>query len=60
MYQDAEAVAIPSCVTIICDQYPSLIREHGTDELRIQLEGLLPRIFESSEFLVDELGVEDV
>ena len=62
LYADAEAVVIPSssCVAMIRDQYPSLFAELGNESLRGQLESLLPRIFELSEFLVDELKVEDV
>lgn len=62
LYQDAEAVVIPSssCVAMIRDQYPYLIDEMGTAELRSAFNALLPRVFELSEFLVDRLGVEDV
>ena len=62
MYQDTEHVVIPSssCVAMIRDQYPGLIQELGNAELRNQLEALLPRVFELSEFLIDRLGVEDV
>ena len=62
MYQDAEAVVIPSssCVSMIREQYPTLIGELGNQQLRQEYEQLLPRIFELSEFLVDKLGVEDV
>lgn len=62
LYQDAEAVVIPSssCVAMIRDQYPGLIEELGNEELRREFTGLLPRVWELSEFLVDKLGVEDV
>jgi L-lactate dehydrogenase complex protein LldE len=62
MYQDTELLIIPSssCVSMIREQYPTLIRELGNEELRQQYEALLPRIFELSEFLIDKLGVEDV
>lgn len=62
MYQDAEQVVIPSssCVAMIRDQYPGLMQELGNAEQRGQLEALLPRVFELSEFLIDRLGVEDV
>jgi L-lactate dehydrogenase complex protein LldE len=62
LYLDAEAVVIPSssCVAMIRDQYPGLFEELGTDTLRMEFANLLPRIFELSEFLVDQLGVEDV
>lgn len=62
LYQDAETVVIPSssCVAMIRDQYPGLIEELGNQELREQFAALLPRVYELSEFLIDELGVEDV
>jgi L-lactate dehydrogenase complex protein LldE len=62
LYQDAETVVIPSssCVAMIRDQYPGLIKELGNQELREQFAVLLPRIYELSEFLIDKLGVEDV
>jgi L-lactate dehydrogenase complex protein LldE len=62
MYQDTENVVIPSssCVAMIRDQYPGLIAELGNEELLRQFQALLPRIFELSEFLIDQLRVEDV
>jgi L-lactate dehydrogenase complex protein LldE len=62
LYQDAAVVVIPSssCVAMIRDQYPGLIEELGTQELREQFAALLPRVYELSEFLIDKLGVEDV
>lgn len=62
MYQDVEALVIPSssCVAMIRDQYAGLFDELGDETLRKQLNALLPRVFELSEFLVDRLGVEDV
>jgi L-lactate dehydrogenase complex protein LldE len=46
-----DAVVSPSasCVGMVRDQYPGLLGEAA-----------LPRVFELTEFLVDELGVEDV
>jgi len=62
MYQDAEAVVIPSssCVAMIRDQYPGLMEELGDEGLRREFAALLPRVYELSEFLIDKLGVEDV
>jgi L-lactate dehydrogenase complex protein LldE len=62
LYRDAENVVIPSssCVAMIRDQYPELIEELGTGALQRELEVLLPRVYELSEFLVDRLGVDDV
>ncbi|HEY1254367.1 MAG TPA: (Fe-S)-binding protein [Terracidiphilus sp.] len=62
LYQDTEAVVVPSssCVAMMRDQYPGLIEELGNQELRMEFEALLPRVFELSEFLIDKLGVDDV
>ena len=62
MYGDAEAVVIPSssCVAMIRDQYPGLFEELGNEELRRDFAALLPRVHELSEFLIDELKIEDV
>jgi L-lactate dehydrogenase complex protein LldE len=62
LYQNAEAVVIPStsCVAMIRDQYPGLFQEVGNESLRKQLDMLLPRVYELSEFLTDCMGIEDV
>jgi L-lactate dehydrogenase complex protein LldE len=62
LYRNTETVVIPStsCVAMIRDQYPALFEELGNEESRKDLQALLPRIFELSEFLVDKLGVDDV
>lgn len=62
IYADTENIVIPSssCVAMIRDQYPTLFEELGDPTLRSQFEALLPRVFELSEFLVDQLGVVDV
>jgi L-lactate dehydrogenase complex protein LldE len=62
LYQETETVVIPSssCVAMMRDQYPGLIEELGSPDLRREFEALLPRVFELSEFLIDKLGVEDV
>ena len=66
-FRDAEAVVIPSssCVTTMREQYPSMasdlerggVRHRG---LRAEVDGLLPRVFEFSEFLSRRLGLVDV
>jgi L-lactate dehydrogenase complex protein LldE len=60
MYQDTDAVVIPSssCVAMIRDPYTGHIQELGTSKLREQLQSLLPRIYELSEFLINRLGVD--
>lgn len=62
LYADAEAVVVPSssCVAMIRDQYPGLFADLGNESLRSEFDSLLPRIFELSEFLIDQLKVEDV
>lgn len=62
LYRDADTVVIPSssCVAMIRDQYPGLFEELGNEALRVEFAALLPRVFELSEFLVDQLKVEDV
>jgi L-lactate dehydrogenase complex protein LldE len=62
LYRDAECVVIPStsCVAMIRDQYPGLFEELGNEHLRKQFATLLPRVYELSEFLTDNLRVEDV
>ena len=58
----ADAVVGPSgsCVAMVHHQYGSLARESGDDGLVRAVEELAPRVFELSQFLVGELGVEDV
>jgi len=62
LYRDEECVVIPSssCVAMIRDQYAGLFEELGDEVLRKQFAGLLPRVYELSEFLIDKLGLEDV
>ena len=62
LYGDAEAVVVPSssCVAMMRDQYPGLMEEMGSETLRRDLQALLPRVYELSEFLTDKLCVEDV
>jgi L-lactate dehydrogenase complex protein LldE len=62
LYANAEAVVIPStsCVAMIRDQYPGLVQELGNESLLNEFHALLPRVHELSEFLIDQLGVDDV
>ncbi|HUB29412.1 MAG TPA: (Fe-S)-binding protein [Terracidiphilus sp.] len=62
LYRDTETVVIPStsCVAMIRDQYPGLFEELGNEESRKDLQALLPRVLELSEFLIDKLGMDDV
>ena len=57
-----EAVVAPSgsCVAMVRHHYPRLAAEAGDRDLAHALARLAPRVFELSEFLVGELGVEDL
>ncbi len=61
-FGDAEVVVSPSasCVGMVRDQYGDIARLAGDPGLGREVEALLPRVVELSEFLVDRLGVEDV
>src|SRR6202000_1816101 len=61
-FKEAEAGVVPSssCVAMMRDHYPKMAREIGKPELIAEVEGLLPKIFEFSEFLTKRLGLEDV
>lgn len=61
VFRDAEAVCVPSssCVAMIRDHYPKAALESGDPSFIAEVDALLPRIFEFSEFLVKKLGVED-
>ena len=60
-----EAVVTPSgsCGAMVRDYYgrlAELAAEEGDTGLADEVAGVAPRVFELSEFLVDELGIEDV
>ena len=61
VFRDAEAVCIPSssCVAMIRDHYPKAALESGDASFMAEVDALLPRVWEFSEFLVKKLGVED-
>jgi L-lactate dehydrogenase complex protein LldE len=58
----ADAVVCPSgsCAAMVRDQYRGLAAESGDAALVRDVDALVPRVFELSQFLVGELGVEDV
>ncbi|MGI8771778.1 MAG: (Fe-S)-binding protein [Acidobacteriaceae bacterium] len=62
LFRDAEAVCIPSssCVAMIREYYPALARENNNAQMQMELDALLPRIFEFAELLTDCLHIEDV
>jgi L-lactate dehydrogenase complex protein LldE len=57
-----DAVVAPSgsCVAMVREQYSVLAREAGDLRLLAEVEQLAPRVFELTEFVADELGVDDV
>jgi L-lactate dehydrogenase complex protein LldE len=61
-FRGAEAVVVPSssCVAMIRDHYPKMAAEIGDKKLIADVEELLPKVFEFSEFLTKRLGLEDV
>jgi L-lactate dehydrogenase complex protein LldE len=60
VFRDAERVVVPStsCTTTIRTQYARLAE--GDPALLREVEALVPRVFEFSEFLTRELQTEDV
>ena len=57
-----DAVVSPSgsCVAMVREQYAALAREAGDVRLLAEAGQLAPRVFELTQFVADELGVEDV
>ncbi len=58
-FRDAETICVPSssCVSMMREHYPKMAKDAG---LELEIEALLPRIYEFSELLVDKLGITDV
>ncbi|HWZ51897.1 MAG TPA: (Fe-S)-binding protein [Granulicella sp.] len=66
-FRDAEAVVVPSssCVAMMREHYPLMAGELAAKEpkhsaLAREVESLLPRVWEFSEFITQKLGIEDV
>ena len=61
-FKGAEAVVVPSssCVAMMRDHYPKMAVAIGKTELIAEVDALLPKVFEFSEFLTKRLGLEDV
>jgi L-lactate dehydrogenase complex protein LldE len=57
-----DAVVTPSgsCAAMVHEQYAALAREAGDLRLVAGVEQLVPRVFELTQFVADELGVDDV
>src|SRR5262245_2263413 len=62
VFADKEVVVAPSasCVATVREFYPYLAAQFDDPELAGQLEILVPRVVELTEFLVRHLGVADV
>lgn len=62
VFEEAESIVAPSasCVAMIKEFYPRVAEQDGDPQLIEDVEKLIPRVFELSQFLVDELKVEDV
>ena len=61
-FGDAEVVVCPSssCVSTVRSSYPRLAATVGDGELGRRMEALGSRVFEFSDFLVNQLGIDDV
>ena len=62
VFRDAESVCVPSssCVAMIRDHYQKAAVASSDRAFIADVDALLPRIYEFSEFLVNKLGVTDV
>jgi L-lactate dehydrogenase complex protein LldE len=62
VFAGAGLVVAPSssCVGMVRDLYPVLAAESGDYAFAREVAGLVPRVFELSELLVDRLGVTDL
>ncbi|MGK4579035.1 (Fe-S)-binding protein [Kitasatospora sp. HPMI-4] len=61
-FRDYDAVVTPSasCAGMVRENHPVLAEQYGDDGLRRQVAGLVPRVYELTEFLTDVLEVTDV
>jgi len=61
-FRGSEAVVLPStsCVAMMRDHYPKMALQAGNERLQGELDELLPRVYEFSEFLTNRLRLEDV
>jgi len=62
VFGEAEAVVAPSasCVGMVKEFYPKVAALTDDEELKKGVEQMVPKVFELSQFLVDELGLQDV
>lgn len=62
VFREADVVVAPSasCVGMVRDAYPRLAEIAEDPQLIADVQALIPRVFEFTEFLVRKLGMEDV
>lgn len=62
VFADAEVVVAPSasCVATVRHQYPEMAARSGDAGLIAAVADVVPRVREFSEYVLDDLGVEDV
>lgn len=62
VFEDAEVVVAPSasCVAMVKEFYSKVATLSGEQKLKDRVEKIVPRVHELSQFLVYELGAEDV
>ena len=62
VFRDAEAIVAPSasCVWMIHEFYGRVAQRSGDPELQKKVQQIVPKVFELTQFLVEELGVKDV
>src|SRR4051794_3030443 len=62
VFAGAEAIVCPSasCAGMVREAYPRLASLAGDEQLGREAAGILPGVYELTEYLVDELGVENV
>lgn len=62
VFGEVDYIVAPSasCVAMIKEFYPKIAELYGDPQLKEKVEKLIPRVFELSQFLVNELKVVDV
>jgi L-lactate dehydrogenase complex protein LldE len=62
VFRDAEAVVAPSasCVGMVHEFYGRVAERSGDPELQADVQKVVPKVFELTQFLVEELGLKDV
>lgn len=62
VFKDAEAIVAPSasCVGMIKEYYPKVANRSRDEQLKREVNKIIPRVFELSQFLVEQLGIDDV